>query len=63
MTRDDVIQNLGTIARSGTAEFLQQLSGDEKKDSKLIGQFGVGFIRRLSWPTRWMCLPAAPVLR
>jgi len=43
MTRDDVIQNLGTIARSGTAEFLQQLSGDEKKDSKLIGQFGVGF--------------------
>jgi len=43
MTRDDVIQNLGTIARSGTAEFLSQLSGDEKKDSKLIGQFGVGF--------------------
>ncbi|WP_405419262.1 molecular chaperone HtpG [Marinobacter flavimaris] len=43
MTRDDVIQNLGTIARSGTAEFLQQLSGDEKKDTKLIGQFGVGF--------------------
>jgi molecular chaperone HtpG len=43
MTRDDVIQNLGTIARSGTAEFLKQLSGDEKKDSKLIGQFGVGF--------------------
>lgn len=43
MTRDDVIQNLGTIAKSGTAEFLKQLSGDEKKDSKLIGQFGVGF--------------------
>ncbi|MDO6442026.1 molecular chaperone HtpG [Marinobacter sp. 2_MG-2023] len=43
MTREDVVQNLGTIARSGTAEFLQQLSGDEKKDSKLIGQFGVGF--------------------
>lgn len=43
MTRDDVIANLGTIAKSGTAEFLQQLSGDEKKDSKLIGQFGVGF--------------------
>src|SRR5690554_6711902 len=43
MTRDDVIANLGTIARSGTAEFLKQLSGDEKKDSKLIGQFGVGF--------------------
>ncbi|MDL0432631.1 molecular chaperone HtpG [Marinobacter sp. TBZ242] len=43
MTRDDVVQNLGTIARSGTAEFLKQLSGDEKKDSRLIGQFGVGF--------------------
>ena len=43
MTREDVVQNLGTIARSGTAEFLKQLSGDEKKDSKLIGQFGVGF--------------------
>lgn len=43
MSRDDVIQNLGTIARSGTAEFLKQLSGDEQKDSKLIGQFGVGF--------------------
>jgi len=42
-SRDDVIQNLGTIARSGTAEFLKQLSGDEKKDSHLIGQFGVGF--------------------
>lgn len=43
MNRDDVIANLGTIAKSGTAEFLKQLSGDEKKDSKLIGQFGVGF--------------------
>ncbi|GGY65640.1 molecular chaperone HtpG [Marinobacter zhanjiangensis] len=43
MSRDNVIQNLGTIAKSGTAEFLKQLSGDEKKDSKLIGQFGVGF--------------------
>nr|WP_141737158.1 molecular chaperone HtpG [Marinobacter sp. X15-166B] len=43
MSRDDVIQNLGTIAKSGTAEFLKQLSGDEKKDSRLIGQFGVGF--------------------
>ena len=43
MTRDDVVQNLGTIARSGTAEFLGQLTGDQKKDSKLIGQFGVGF--------------------
>src|SRR5690554_2437935 len=43
MSRDDVIANLGTIARSGTAEFLQQLTGDQKKDSGLIGQFGVGF--------------------
>ena len=43
MTREDVVSNLGTIARSGTADFLKQMSGDEKKDSKLIGQFGVGF--------------------
>jgi molecular chaperone HtpG len=43
MNRDEVISNLGTIARSGTAQFLQSLSGDQKKDSQLIGQFGVGF--------------------
>lgn len=43
MSRDEVIDHLGTIAKSGTAQFLSQLSGDEKKDSKLIGQFGVGF--------------------
>ncbi|MDH7943153.1 molecular chaperone HtpG [Pseudohongiella sp. SYSU M77423] len=43
MDREDVISNLGTIARSGTAQFLQSLSGDQKKDSQLIGQFGVGF--------------------
>ena len=43
MSRDEVIANLGTIARSGTAEFLKNLSGDGKKDSQLIGQFGVGF--------------------
>ena len=43
MSRDDVIGHLGTIARSGTAEFLRNLSGDQKKDSQLIGQFGVGF--------------------
>lgn len=43
MSQEEVIANLGTIARSGTAEFLQQLSGDAKKDSRLIGQFGVGF--------------------
>jgi len=43
MNRDDVVTHLGTIAKSGTAEFLGQLSGDQQKDSQLIGQFGVGF--------------------
>jgi len=43
MSRDEMIENLGTIARSGTANFLAQLSGDERKDRTLIGQFGVGF--------------------
>src|SRR6516164_8030171 len=43
MTREEAIANLGTIARSGTAEFFRGLSGDEQKASKLIGQFGVGF--------------------
>ena len=43
MTRDDVVRQLGTIARSGTAEFLGNLSGNERKDANLIGQFGVGF--------------------
>ena len=43
MSRDEVIANLGTIAKSGTAEFLKNLSGDQQKDSQLIGQFGVGF--------------------
>ena len=43
MTRDEVITNLGTIAKSGTSQFLQSLTGDQKKDSQLIGQFGVGF--------------------
>ncbi len=43
MNRDDLNENLGTIARSGTQRFIDQLSGDNKKDSNLIGQFGVGF--------------------
>ena len=43
MSREELIDNLGTIARSGTADFLQQMTGDEKKDAQLIGQFGVGF--------------------
>ena len=43
MNRQDVIDHLGTIAKSGTSQFLSQLSGDKKKDSQLIGQFGVGF--------------------
>jgi molecular chaperone HtpG len=43
MSRDDVMENIGTIARSGTRAFLDQLSGDQKTDAHLIGQFGVGF--------------------
>jgi molecular chaperone HtpG len=43
MTRQEAIEHLGTIARSGTAEFLGKMTGDQKKDSQLIGQFGVGF--------------------
>src|SRR5690606_5581286 len=43
MSRQEVIDNIGTIARSGTREFLQSLSGDQAKDAQLIGQFGVGF--------------------
>lgn len=43
MSRDEVVANLGTIARSGTKEFFSKLSGDQQKDAALIGQFGVGF--------------------
>ena len=43
MTHDQVVEHLGTIAKSGTAEFFSQLSGDQASDSQLIGQFGVGF--------------------
>jgi molecular chaperone HtpG len=43
MSRDEVINNIGTIAKSGTREFFQSLTGDQAKDARLIGQFGVGF--------------------
>ncbi len=43
MARDELVDNLGTIAKSGTAEFLTQMTGDDQKDAQLIGQFGVGF--------------------
>ena len=43
MTRDDVVDNIGTIAKSGTRQFFESLTGDEAQDSQLIGQFGVGF--------------------
>ncbi|HEY3515765.1 MAG TPA: molecular chaperone HtpG [Gammaproteobacteria bacterium] len=43
MSREEVIDNLGTIARSGTGQFLERLTGEERNDSRLIGQFGVGF--------------------
>ena len=43
MTREEVIEQLGTIAKSGTAEFFESLTGDQRRDAQLIGQFGVGF--------------------
>jgi molecular chaperone HtpG len=43
MSRDEVVENIGTVARSGTRRFLESLSGDARKDTALIGQFGVGF--------------------
>ena len=64
MSREEVIANLGTIARSGTREFLTQLTGDAQKDARMIGQFGVGFYSsfivadRVTVTTRRAGLPA-----
>jgi molecular chaperone HtpG len=55
MSRDEVVQNIGTIAKSGTREFFQALTGDQAKDARLVGQFGVGFIRPSSSPTASRC--------
>ena len=69
MSRDELVQNLGTIARSGTAEFLSQMTGDASKDAQLIGQFGVGFYSafivadRVVVETRRAGLPAADGVR
>ncbi len=69
MSRDELIENLGTIARSGTAEFLQKMSGDEKHDASLIGQFGVGFYSafivadKVEVATRRAGLPADQAVR
>ncbi|HUF81157.1 MAG TPA: molecular chaperone HtpG, partial [Burkholderiales bacterium] len=64
MSREEVVQNIGTIAKSGTREFLDRLSGDQAKDAHLIGQFGVGFYSsfiaadRVTLLTRRAGLPA-----
>ena len=69
MSRDDAVSHLGTIARSGTAEFFKKLSGDQQKDSQLIGQFGVGFYSafivadRVEVLTRHAGLPASEGVR
>src|SRR5688572_14662900 len=69
MSRDEVIANIGTIAKSGTKEFLATLTGDQQKDARLIGQFGVGFYSsfivadRVTLLTRRAGLPAAEGVR
>jgi molecular chaperone HtpG len=69
MSRDEVIQNIGTIAKSGTREFFQALTGDQAKDARLIGQFGVGFYSsfivadRVTLLTRRAALPADQAVR
>jgi molecular chaperone HtpG len=69
MSRQEVIENIGTIAKSGTREFLQALTGDQRKDASLIGQFGVGFYSsfvvadRVALTTRRSGLTAAEGVR
>jgi molecular chaperone HtpG len=69
MSRDEVVKNIGTIARSGTREFFQSLTGDQAKDAHLIGQFGVGFYSsfivadRVTLVTRRAGLPASQAVR
>jgi molecular chaperone HtpG len=69
MSRDEVIANIGTIARSGTREFFQSLTGDQARDAHLIGQFGVGFYSsfivadRVTLVTRRAGLPALEAVR
>ncbi|MEP6655777.1 MAG: molecular chaperone HtpG [Betaproteobacteria bacterium] len=69
MSHDEVIANIGTIAKSGTREFFASLSGDEAKDASLIGQFGVGFYSsfivadRVTLTTRRAGLPAGQGVR
>ncbi|OFZ98150.1 MAG: molecular chaperone HtpG [Betaproteobacteria bacterium RIFCSPLOWO2_02_FULL_62_17] len=69
MSRDEVISNIGTIAKSGTREFFQALTGDQAKDARLIGQFGVGFYSsfivadRVTLVTRRAGLPADQAVR
>ena len=69
MSRDEVIANIGTIAKSGTKEFFSQLTGDQKKDAHLIGQFGVGFYSafivadRVTLVTRRAAAPANQAVR
>ncbi len=69
MSRAEVIEHIGTIAKSGTREFLRALSGDQRKDATLIGQFGVGFYSafivagRVTLVTRRHGLPAGEGVR
>lgn len=69
MSREEVVANLGTIAKSGTKEFFSQLTGDQQKDAHLIGQFGVGFYSafivadKVTVVTRRAGLPATDAVR